>query len=104
MEVNVKIKSIETIHTNVGSRLDQPMINVVLEVNKVGSDDKYEITFSEMLSNMSGKTDAELNDFVTNMVTSYVKTAYKGQQELAGDKEWKKQKTYIGKQFVITVA
>lgn len=104
MQVKVKIKDIKTIHTDTAGRLDQPMIEVSLECNKVGAAEKYEIKFSEQLSNLAGMTDAELRDYCQMLVESYAKTAYKGQQGLDPvTKNWVKQAQYIGQEFTVDV-
>lgn len=102
VQVNVKIADVKTIHTHSGSRLDQPMIEVTLEINKVGEPEKYEIKFSEMLSNIADKTNQELLDMLEMLVGSYVKTAYKGQESLDTETgEWKRRSQAIGKEYII---
>jgi hypothetical protein len=104
MQVRVKIKDIKTIHTDSGGRLDQPMIEVTLECNKVGAAEKHEIKFTEQLSNLAGMTDAQLRNYCQMLVEAYTKSAYKGQQELHPDtKDWNKQAQYIGQEFTIDV-
>jgi hypothetical protein len=104
MIINVLIKAITTIHTNAGSRLDQPMVEVTLECNKAGDTDKYEIKFTEMCSNLVGMSDADLLANITALVGSYIKTAYAGQQILDGTThDWVKQTQYIGKTLSITI-
>lgn len=103
-QVNVKVKDIITIHTSSGGRLDQPMIEVMLEVNKVGETEKYEIKFSEMLSNLASMTPSDLQVYVQKIVEAYVETAYKGQQTLdPGTGDWEKQAQYIGKEFTVEI-
>ncbi len=104
MQVKVKIKDIRTIHTNEGGRLDQPMIEVTLECNKVGVAEKYELKFSEQLANLAGMSDVQLRNYCQMLVESYAKTAYKGQQQLDPlTKDWNQQANYIGQEFTVDV-
>lgn len=104
MKVNVKIKDVVTIHTTEGKRLDQPLIEVTLEANKVGETEKYEIKFSEMLSNLAGMTNEELLDYIEGLVQSYARTAYKGQQALDPvTRDWDKTSLAVGREFIVEV-
>ncbi len=104
VQVNVKIADVKTIHTATEKRLDQPLIEVTLEVNKVGETEKYEIKFSEMLSNIAGKTNPELLEMIEMLVLSYVQTAYRGQAELDTETGvWKRTSLAIGKEFIVEV-
>jgi len=104
MQVNVKVKDIITVHTDENGRLDQPLIEVTLEVNKVGETEKREIKFSEMLSTIADMDNAQLMDHVEMLVQSYARTAYKGQQELDTETgDWARTDQAIGKEFVIEV-
>lgn len=104
VQVNVKIADVKTIHTTGGNRLNQPMIEVTLEINKIGETDKYEIKFSEMLSNIADKTNQELLDMLEMLVGAYVRTAYKGQQSLDSETgEWKRAAQAIGKEYIIEI-
>jgi len=104
MQVKVKVKDIQTIHTDGGGRLDQPMIEVTLECNKVGEATKYEVKFSEQLANLAGMSDAQLLGYCQMLAESYAKTAYKGQQQLDPvTKNWKKQNDYIGQEFTVDI-
>ncbi|MBA7576331.1 hypothetical protein ES708_18170 [subsurface metagenome] len=103
-QVNVKIKDIQTIHTNTKKRLAQPLIEVTLECNKVGQTEKHEIKFSEMLSNLADKTNEELLDFVERLVRSYVETAYKSQRAIdPGTGDWNKTSLAVGKELIVEV-
>ena len=104
MQVNVKVKDIVTVHTDTDGRLDQPLIEVVLEVNKVGQTEKREIKFSEMLSTIAGMDNAHLIEHVEMLVQSYARTAYKGQQELDPETgHWARTDQAIGREFVVEV-
>ena len=102
--IEVKIKTIETHHTDEGNRLNQPLINVILECNLQGSPEKKEIAFSEMLSNLADMSPAELQQYVAAVIQNYVETAYKGQRVLDPNTgNWKYQDTYIGRTFIVEI-
>ncbi len=104
MQVHIKIKDIRTIHTDGGGRLDQPMIEVTLQCNKVGETNIYEVKFSEQLANFADMSDVQLVDYCTTLVKSYAQTAYKGQRQLDGvSRNWNKQSQYIGQEFTVDV-
>lgn len=104
MQVNVKVKDIVMIHTDENGRLDQPLIEVTLEVNKVGETEKREIKFSEMLSTIADMDNAQLRDHVEMLVQSYARSAYKGHQELDPEtRDWARTDQAIGKEFVVEV-
>jgi len=104
VQVNVKVKDIVTVHTDENGRLDQPLIEVTLEVNKVGETEKHEIKFSEMLSTIADMDNAQLKDHVEMLVQSYTRTAYKGQQELNSEtRDWARMDQAIGKEFVVEI-
>jgi len=104
LQVNVKVKDIVTIHTDENGRLDQPMIEVTLEVNKVGETEKREIKFGEMLSTIADMDNIQLKDHVEMLVLSYTSTAYKGQEELNPEtRDWARIDQAIGKEFIVEV-
>lgn len=104
MQVNVKVKDIQTIHTHGGGKLDQPMIEVTLECNKVGETEKHEIKFSEMLSTIADMSNIQLIGYVQMLIESYTKTAFKGQQELDPKTgNWVRMDKALGQEFVVEV-
>jgi len=104
VQVNVLVKDVKTIHTHHGGRLDQPLVEVTLEVNKAGETEKHELKFTEMLYNLAGMTEQELMDKVESLVTAYVMSAYRGQGEVdSATGEWKEKAKIIGRTFVVDV-
>ena len=103
MQIEVKIKNIQTIHTDTDGRLDQPMIDVTLECNELGEVDKYEIKFSEQLSSFDGMNDAQILEHFQMLVDSYVKNAYKGQGQLDVGQNWNKQSQYLDMELTVDV-
>jgi len=104
MLIEVTIKNVETFHTDEGSRIDQPGIAVTLAVKKAGDIRQSEIVFTELLSNLFGMTDAELLAWIENAVNSYVKTSYKGTEQLDSETgEWAKAAVIVGKTFTLDI-
>ncbi len=104
VQVNVRVADVKTIHTDNGNRVDQPLIEVTLEVNKVGETEKYEIKFTEILSKIAYMTNLELLELVENLVHAYVRTAYRGRSEIDPETgEWIKASLVIDKTFIVEV-
>ena len=105
MLIEVTIKNVETFHTDEGSHIDQPGIAVTLAVKKAGDIRQSEIVFTELLSNLFGMTDAELLAWIENAVNSYVKTSYKGTEQLDSETgEWTKAAVIVGKTFTLDIS
>jgi hypothetical protein len=103
MQIQVNIKDITTINTNGDSNLNQPLIEVTLECNESGGVDKYIIKFSEQLSFFDGMSDADILAHFEMLANSYIKSSYKGQDQLDIDKNWSKQSQFIGSEFTVDV-
>lgn len=99
--VSAKIKSINTIHTtDENSRQDTPVIEFVMELND--GKDITELKFTEMLSNLARKTDAEVDEFIQQLVTAYVGSSYLGLDEVEPETgNWDKVPALLNKTYVM---
>jgi hypothetical protein len=99
--VNVKISDVKTIHTNDRTKVDQPIVEFTLEL--MIDNEKKELKFTEMLCNLADLDSKQLLEHLNGHIQDYVRTAYKGRDEINSQGNWDKTANIIGKTYTITV-